>query len=68
MTSKSSKALPFIFLAIAAIFLSVDMFTPYQLTDNMVTVIIALLPVGVGGLVNKGYETYKAIKTGVKST
>ena len=62
MTSASSKALPFIFIGIAAIFLSIDMFTPYELTDNMVSVIITLLPVGVGGLVNKGWETYKAIK------
>lgn len=66
MTSKSSKALPFIFLAIATVFLSVDMFTQYEITDSMVTVIISLLPIGVGGLVNKGWETYKAIKSGVK--
>lgn len=62
MTSNSSKALPYLFLLIAAVFLSVDMFTDYSITDNMVTVIITLLPVGVGGLVNKGWETYKAIK------
>ena len=63
MTSKSSKAIPFIIIAIASIFIAVDTFTEYEVTQEMVNLAsIILAPIGVGGLVNKGWNVYKSIK------
>lgn len=64
---KASKAIPFIVIGIAVAFMAVDTFTPYQITDEVVSVITyTLTPIGLGGLINKGWDTYKAIKTAQK--
>jgi len=64
MTSISSKAIPFIVLSIAGIFMAVDMFTEFEITENMITIASMILaPLGLGGLINKGWDTFKAIKT-----
>ena len=60
---KYNYALPFVVLAIAGFFMGVDTFTDFVITENMVqlaTVILA--PIGLGGLVNKGWNVYKKIK------
>ena len=63
MTSHSSKAIPFIVIAIAVFFVSVDTFTDFEVTETMVQLAVTILtPLGLGGLVNKGWNTYKAIK------
>lgn len=63
MTSNSSKSIPFIVLAIVAGFMAVDTFTPYHITDQMIQLATVILtPLGVGGLVNKAWDTYKAVK------
>lgn len=57
------KNIPFLVIAIAAAFMAVDTFTPYEISDNVVSLIeFVLVPLGLGGLVNKGWDTYKAIK------
>lgn len=67
MTSIPSKALPFIVLAITIIFVSVDTFTEFQITDSMVQLSATILtPIGLGGLINKGWNVYKEIKTQAK--
>ena len=69
MTSKSSKAIPFIVLAIAGIFMGADFYYPqFEITEEMVSLAgIILAPLGLGGLVNKGWNVYKQVKTtGVK--
>ena len=64
MTPPNSKYIPFIVLALAGGFMAVDMFTTFEITDNMITIIsVVLTPLGLGGLVNKGWDTFKAIKT-----
>lgn len=63
MTSTSSKAIPFIVIAIVAIFAAVDTFTEFHITDEMISLATTVLtPLGVGGLINKGWETYKSVK------
>ena len=63
MTSISGKFLPFIVLAIACTFISVDMFTEYVITETHVVIITTVLtPLGLGGLVNKGWNTFRGIK------
>lgn len=64
MTSNSSKTIPFIVIAIAAGFMGIDIFTEFEVTENMITIMgMILAPLGMGGLVNKGWDTFKAIKT-----
>lgn len=64
MTPPNSKYIPFIVLALAGGFMAVDMFTTFEISDNMITIIsMVLAPLGLGGLVNKGWDTFKAIKT-----
>ena len=64
MASISSKAIPFIVIAIATGFMGVDIFTDFEITENMITIMgMILAPLGLGGLVNKGWDTFKAIKT-----
>ncbi len=63
MSLHSAKAIPFIVLALTGIFMAVDMFTEFEITDQMITLTVTILtPLGLGGLVNKGWNTYKAIK------
>lgn len=60
----SSKVLPFIVLALAAGFMGIDTFTEYTISDEMISLAAMILaPIGMGGLINKGWDTYKAIKT-----
>ena len=64
MVSLSSKTIPFIVIAIATGFMGVDIFTDFEINDNIISIITyTLTPLGLGGLVNKGWETFKAIKT-----
>ena len=64
MTPPNSKYIPFIVLALAGGFMAVDMFTTFEISENMITIIsMVLAPLGLGGLVNKGWDTFKAIKT-----
>mgnify|MGYP003344882015 CR=1 FL=1 len=64
MTSTSSKAIPFIVLAIVGGFMAVDMFTLYKITEPMINLAtIVLTPMGIGGLVNKAWNVYREIKT-----
>lgn len=64
MTSKSSKYLPFVSLGIAAVFVAIDMFTTYTITDDMIRLLVSVIPITAGGgLINKGFEVFKAIKT-----
>ena len=61
---EARKNIPFLVIAIAAAFMAIDMFTPYQMNDNTVQLIeFVLTPIGLGGLVAKGWDTFKAIKT-----
>ena len=63
MTTISSKAIPFIVIAIAVFFISVDTFTEFVISyemDSLASVI--LVPLGLGGLVNKGWNVYKEVK------
>lgn len=63
MTSISSKALPYIVITLAVFFVSVDTFTDFTITEQMVQLAITILtPIGLGGLVNKGWNVYKEIK------
>ena len=63
MTVPDSKYIPFIVLALAGSFMAVDMFTTFEISDNMITIIsMVLAPLGLGGLINKGWDTFKAIK------
>ena len=64
MTSIPSKALPFLVLFIASGFMAVDMFYPqFVISEQMVTLATTILtPLGLGGLINKGWNTYKSIK------
>ena len=63
MTVPDSKYIPFIVLALAGGFMAVDMFTTFEITENMITIIsMVLAPLGLGGLINKGWDTFKAIK------
>ena len=67
MTSIPSKAIPFVVIAIASFFMGVDTFTEFVISDEMVALGTTILtPLGLGGLVNKGWNVYKEIKTGVK--
>ena len=44
--------------------MGVDIFTDFEITENMITIMgMILAPLGLGGLVNKGWDTFKAIKT-----
>ena len=62
--SNTSKAIPFIVLTIAGLFMALDMFTEYEITENMITLASMILaPLGLGGLINKGWDVFKAIKT-----
>ena len=64
MTPPNSKYIPFIVIAIAAGFMAVETFTEFKLNDNIIQIIsYTLTPLGLGGLVNKGWDTLKAIKT-----
>ncbi len=64
IASEHRKNIPFLVIAIAAVFMAVDTFTPYEISDSVVSLIeFVLVPLGLGGLVNKGWDTYKAIKT-----
>ena len=63
MTVPDSKYIPFIVLALAGGFMAVDMFTTFEITENMITIVsMVLTPLGLGGLINKGWDTFKAIK------
>ena len=65
MSFHPAKTLPFIVLAIAAFFMGVDTFTDFVITDAMVSfATIILAPIGLGGLVNKGWNVFKEIKLG----
>ena len=65
---KTSKIMPFLVLAIAAGMLGIDMFTDFVITQEMVQLsMIILAPLGLGGLVNKGFNVYKSIKEKQKS-
>jgi len=58
-----AKAIPFIVIAIAVGFMAIDMFTDYSITQNHVDLITYVLaPLGLGGLVNKGWNTWQKIK------
>ena len=64
MTSASSKAIPFIVLAMTAGLFAIDIFTDYDITETHIQLAATILtPLGVGGLVNKAWDTYKAVKT-----
>ena len=64
MTSISSKALPYIVIILAVFFVSVDTFTDFAITEQMVQLAVTILtPIGLGGLVNKGWNVYREIKT-----
>ena len=64
MTSNSSKTIPFIVIAIATGFMGIDIFTDFEITENMITIMgMILAPLGLGGLINKGWDTFKAIKS-----
>ena len=63
MTVPDSKYIPFIVLALAGGFMAVDMFSTFEISDNMITLVsMVLAPLGLGGLINKGWDTYRAIK------
>ena len=63
MTSNSSKAMPFIVLLIATFFIAVDTFTEFTISEQMVQLAsVILVPLGLGGLVNKGWNVFKEIK------
>lgn len=62
--SNSSKSIPFVVLAIVAALFAIDIYTPYEITETHIQLIaVVLTPLGLGGLVNKGWDTFKAIKT-----
>jgi len=64
MTSISSKAIPFIVIAITVGLFAIDIFTEFEITDTHISLVAVILtPLGLGGLINKGWDTYKAIKT-----
>lgn len=43
--------------------LGVDVFTDFEITEMHIQfAIVILTPMGMGGLVNKGWNTYKAVK------
>ena len=63
MTSVSSKAIPFLVLAIATGLLAVDVFTDFEIDETHIQLVgVILTPLGLGGLVNKGWNTFKQIK------
>ncbi len=63
MTSISSKAIPFIALAIAGGLLGIDVFTDFVITETHIQLVgVIVTPLGLGGLVNKGWNVYRDIK------
>jgi len=64
MSSNSSKAIPFIVIAITAGLFAIDIFTDFEINETHIQLVAVILtPLGLGGLINKGWDTYKAIKT-----
>jgi len=64
LTSASSKTIPFVVLAIVAALFAIDIYTPFEITETHVALVTAVLtPMGLGGLVAKGWDTFKAIKS-----
>lgn len=60
MTSTSSKILPFLSIAIAAIFTAIDLFTDYTITQEMINLLVLVLPVtAAGGVIKKGFEIFQ---------
>lgn len=58
-----NRYLPIYVVIIATFFLTVDMFTEFTITEEMVSIVgIILAPIGLGGLVKHGFDTYKQIK------
>ena len=64
MASASSKAIPFIVLLIAGGFGAIDTFTEYEISDELISLLALILtPMGVGGLVNKAWDSWISVKT-----
>lgn len=64
MTPPNSKYIPFIVLLIVSGLFAIDIFTAFEINDGHIQLIaVVLTPLGMGGLINKGWDTYKAIKT-----
>lgn len=63
MVNIPSKAIPFVVILIATAMIGIDTFTDYEITEESIEIIIMVLtPLGLGGLVNKGFNVYKSIK------
>jgi predicted Na+-dependent transporter len=64
MASASSKLIPFLVLLIAGGFGAVETFTEFTITPEMVRLLVTILtPMGVGGLVNKTFDSWKTVNT-----
>jgi len=58
-----SYLITFFPLGIAAIFMSVDMFTDYVITEQMINLLVLMIPSTVaGGLIKKGFTVFESIK------
>ena len=63
MTIHTGKTMPFLVLTIAVLMLGVDTFTEFTISAEMVNFAeLILIPLGLGGLVNKGWNVYKEVK------
>ncbi len=63
MTSISSKSIPFIVIVISTALLGVDAFTEFEITETHIQLVAVILtPLGLGGLVNKGWNVYRDVK------
>ena len=61
--SLKSYAITFFPLALAGIFMAVDMFTTYVITEAMISLLVVMIPSTVaGGMIKKGWSVYQEIK------
>jgi hypothetical protein len=71
--SNSSKALPFLVLAITAGLLAIDVYSPFEITETHASIITSILAtLGLGGVYNKafkeGFSKFQKIKQEASKT
>lgn len=63
MGAEARKNIPFVIIGIVVAFLAVDTFTPYEISEETMSLIqFVLTPFGLAGLANKGWDVYKQVK------
>ena len=73
MTTKSSKFIPFLVLAITAGLLGIDAFTNFEVNETHATIVLGIMStLGLGGVYNKafkeGFSKFQKIKEDEEKT